>query len=257
MILKTSAPILEQSCPACGGRFTIGSAGRKKKVQCPQCREVVLLNGTAHAEAAPASPAAPEWLARCEMLQARIDALEQQVEALLVAPRARPPLFAENLADFRAVRAEVPPPDDPAETPDAPVPRREIFREEKPDDDAAMREMFARKYQPPANDIGLLLPAGDGAARQSVEALTAILVRAGWQVRGVKEDRHFPPESRRGLTLAAAPTLPLPRITGTLNALREAGFSVGFQIDPKRGSNETVLIVATDAGAENGDGPAA
>ena len=163
--MKTSAPILEQSCPACGGRFTIGSAGRKKKVQCPQCREIVLLNGTVHAEAAPALPAAPEWLAHCEKLQARIEALEQQVEALLVAPRARPPLFAENLADFRSERAEVSVPEDPPETAEAPVPRREIFREEKPDDDAALRAMFVRKYQPPANDIGLLLPAGDGAAR--------------------------------------------------------------------------------------------
>ena len=252
MILKTCAPILEQSCPACGGRFTVGSAGRKKKVQCPQCREVVLLNGTAHAEAAPALPAAPEWLAHCEKLQARIEALEQQVEALLVAPRARLPLFGENLADFRAERAAVPPPEESPETPDAPEPGREVFREEEPDDGAALREMFVRKYQPPANDIGLLLPTGDGAARQSVAALTAILVRAGWQVRGVTEDGHFPPGGRRGLTLAAAPTLPLPRITGTLNALREAGFSVGLQIDPERASHETVLIVASDAESENG-----
>ena len=221
-------------------------------MQCPQCREIVLLpapgaqNGTPHPEAA------PEWMARCEMLQARIEALEQQVEALLVSPRPRPPLFAESLADFRAERAAVPVPEEQPETSDAPAPRREIFREEKPDDDAAMQAMFARKYQPPANDIGLLLPAGDGAAQQSVAALTAILVQAGWQVRGVTEDGHFPPEGRRGLTLAAAPTLPLPRITGTLNALRAAGFSVGLQIDPERAAHETVLLVATAAESENG-----
>ena len=247
---------MEQSCPACGGRFTVGSASRRKKVQCPQCREVVTLSPPSEVHGTPAgceSPAAPDWMARCEMLQARIETLEQQVEALTVAPRPRSSLISERVHDFSPVSRERLLPGDPAESHDGAAPanggeRREIFRTEMRAAEAVPREIVARNFQTLTPEIALLVAAGDGAARRLVEPLTAILAGAGWKVRGVTED---PAPGCRGLTLAAAPTLPLHRVTSTLHALREAGFAMIFQLDPERGPSETVLIVGAGAGTEN------
>ena len=260
-MVKMSAPILEQSCPACGGRFTVGSASRRKKVQCPQCREVVTLsppsalNGTPDPSAGREVPAAPDWMVRCEMLQARLEALEQQVEALTVAPRTRSSLIPERIHDFSPVSRECLLPRDPAERHDGASPadggeRREIFRPEMRAAEAAPREVMARNFQPPTPEIALLVAAGDEAARRLVEPLTEILARAGWKVRGVTED-PAPAPGCRGLTLVAAPMLPLHRVTSTLHALREAGFAMIFQLDPERGPSETVLIVGAGAGTEN------
>ena len=254
--VKMNAPILEQSCPACGGLFTISSASRRKKVQCPQCREVVSLtppgemNGTAETDAGHDLPAAPDWMARCEMLQARIEALEQQVEALMVAPRNRAPLIPESRHDFSAVSREILLPGDPPENHDASShanggERREVFRtEESPRDGAA------RNFQSPTPEIGILVAAGDGAARRLAETLTEILALAGWKVRGVIEGKALS-GGCHGLTLAAGSALPLERVTGTLNALRAAGFAMTFQLDPGRGTSETMLIVEVGAESEN------
>ena len=230
-----SAPILEQSCPACGGRFTVGAASRRKKVQCPQCREVVTLSPPSEMNATPetASPPAPDWRARCEMLQARIEALEQQVETLMVSPR----LHSSLLHEFSPVARERLPPDDPRENP-------------PPTGEAAPCKALARNFQPAIPEIGLRIAADDEAARRLAATLTGILVGAGWTVRGVTED-PAPAPPPHGLTLIAAPTLPLARVTATLHALREAGFAIAFQLDPQREPSETLLIVGAGAGSDN------
>lgn len=252
---KTSAPILEQSCPACGGLFTVSAASRRKKVQCPHCREIVSLglpndvNGTAETDAAPG------WMARCEMLQARIEALEHQVEALMVTPRTPAPLIPRRHHDFGLVSHEDRLPGDLAER-DAESSHagggegREVFHAEAPAAEAVPREVVVRSFQPSALEIALLVAAGDAAARQVAETLTKILVGSGWKVRGVTEDQDSA-SACSGLTLVASPDLPLQRVTSTFNAMREAGFAMTFQLDHERGSGETLLIVGTATGAAN------
>lgn len=250
-MVKTSAPILEQSCPACGGLFMISAGSRRKKVQCPQCREVVSLTPHAEVNGTPDASltAVPEWMARCEKLQARIEALEQQVEALMVTPRNRAPLIAERRHDFSAVSREIMPPGDSAENHDAPARtdeglKREVFRAEE-----LPSEVAARTFHPPTPEIMLLVAAGDGAARQLAETLTKILVRVGWKVRGVIEGQTL--SGGHGLTLTAGPALPLERVTSTLKALREAGFAMTFQLDPGCESSGTTLFVEAGGEAEN------
>ena len=243
--LKAYAPILEQKCPACGGAFTISTASLKKKVQCPHCREVVTLsepdelNGTPETLAGPGLPAVPDWMARCEMLQARLEALEHQVEALMVTPRTHAPLIPEQRRDFNPLSREQLPPG-------VSVERREISHPESPASQVTARDVFPRPGQAIEPEIGILVAAGDGAARRLAEKLSETLVRAGWKVRGVTEIAALP-EGCRGLTLAAAPSLPLPRVTNTLNALREAGLAMTYQLDPQRGVSETVMIVGAGA----------
>lgn len=253
--VKTSAPILEQSCPACGGLFTVSAASRRKKVQCPQCREIVSLTPPDELNGKPETDAAPDWMARCEMLQARIEALEHQVEALMVTPRTRAPLIPGRAHDFGPVsRQDLLPGDLPEGREGASHAdggeRREVFRMETPSEETAPRGVVARTFQLSAPEIGLLVSAGDGAARQMAETLTTILAGSGWKVRGVTEDQATA-LACSGLTLVASPALPLQRVTSTFNAMREAGFAVTFQLDPERGTGETLLIVGAATGPEN------
>ena len=204
-------------------------------------------NGTPVADAVREIPATPEWIARCEMLQARIEALEQQVEALMVSPRTRASLLPERLHDFRPASRE-------PLMPDAPPERREVFRTDPPAAEAASCGVLAGTFHPPTPEIGLLIAAGDAAARRLAETLGGILAGAGWKVRGLTEG-HSAAHGCGGLTLIASPALPLQRVTNTLNALREAGFAMTYQLDPERSSGETVLIVAPAAAPENNAGP--
>lgn len=256
--VKTSAPILEQSCPACGGLFTVSAASRRKKVQCPQCREIVSLPESDDVNGTPETDAAPDWLARCEMLQARIEALEHQVEALMVTPRTRAPLIPGRAHDFGPVSRQDLLPGDLAEDRGRAShadggERREVFRTETPAEETVPREVVVRSFQPSAPEIGLLVSAGDGAARRVAETLTKILAGSGWKVRGVTEDQATA-LACSGLTLVASPALPLQRVTSTFNALREAGFAMTYQLDPERGSGETLLIVGAATGPENETG---
>ncbi len=95
--------------------------------------------------------------------------------------------------------------------------------------------------------------AGVKAGRRAVETLTEILKRAGWKSVEVVEDPDVAHNST-GLTLAVGSAVPLPRVTRTLSALREAGFALTYQIDPNRGANEVVLIIGPDGPSEGEPG---
>jgi hypothetical protein len=256
--MKPNAPTLEQRCPACDGLFTISSASRKKKVQCPQCRAVVTPtdpNEVKQGREADAVPAPPEWVARCDMLQARIETLEQQVEALMVSPRTPLAPIRERFRNVspksRDHRLHPDPPRSRDESPQANEEQpSEAFRPEPPPAESVPREMFKRSFERPPPEIGLYVNAGDAEARQVAESLTETLASSGWKVRGVSEDAALA-EGRFGVTLAASSTLPLQMVTGTLNALSAAGLAVTLQFDPERGTNESILIVGITAEAED------
>ncbi|MCE9610845.1 MAG: hypothetical protein K8R23_11685 [Chthoniobacter sp.] len=234
---KATPSVFEQQCPACGGLFTISSASRKKRVQCPRCREVVTLGEPADVAPATVPDAPPEWAARCDQLQTRIEALEQQVEALAVAPRphaalladsspmSREQLLAGDAAPERTVRAPVG--DDAAQP---------VFRPE-------------RRTGDPLREIALIVAAGDDTGRAIAENLRDILARVGWEVSAIRTT-DGKGQKRAGLVLAAGPAVPTGRITGTMQALREAGLSMSFQLDPERGDGDAVMIIGAGVAAE-------
>ncbi len=213
------------------------------------------MNGAPDADATREAPAAPPWMAHYELLQARIETLEQQVEALSVTPRSHSSLIPERLHDFNPAAREHRLPGAPTASHNGSSPadgeeRRTVFRTEMRSAATAPSELFVRNFQPSTLEIGLLVPAGDAAARRVAETLTGVVIRAGWKVRSVIEDMTLA-QGRCGLIFAAAPTLPIQRVTSTLNALREAGFAVTFQLDPERGTSEAMLVVGAGAGSEN------
>jgi len=237
---KATPSVSEQQCPACGGLFTISAASRKKRVQCPRCREVVTLDDPA--DAAPAPVATPDWAARCDQLQARIEALEQQAEARAVAPRPHAALLADSSPMSRAQLL----------TGDA-APERTV---RAPAGDEAAHPVLRpeRRAGDPLREIALVVAAGDDTGRAIAENLREILARAGWEVSAIRT-AEAKARKHAGLVLAAGPALPTGRITGTMQALREAGLSMSFQLDPERGDGDAVMIIGAGAGQEK-DAPA-
>jgi hypothetical protein len=222
------------------------SLTKRKKVQCPQCREVVTLTESAPTNRTPDLDAGrdlstkADWMARCENLRTRVETLEQQVEALMVSSRARTSLLPKRLDSSSAVPCDAPLPPDPLENGtvqrEAPVAATSVAQ-------------AGRNRETPTGEVALVVTVGDRAAWQLAESLTEILVRAGWTVGGITENKALA-HSFRGLTLAVGSAIPLQRVTRTLSALREAGYGMIFQIDPELGANEAALIVGAGAGSE-------
>src|SRR5438552_9641236 len=80
----------ESVCPACGATIRSPASSRRRRVQCPKCREVVIIGESVEAQPAmpppPAPPsagaAAPERERNSERDRNRLEALEARVSAL-------------------------------------------------------------------------------------------------------------------------------------------------------------------------------
>lgn len=250
-MVKMNTHSREQTCPACGGVFT-ATIGRRKKVQCPKCREVVTLPEEAETENR-ADLTAVRKLSResaesFENLRMRIETLEHQVEAMLGAARPRSSLILDRL---HAPVSEMLPEVSISSDSSAPArPREAEITYEPAGSEIAQPDSPAEppKAGPPLRDLLLLVTPGDAGARRVARVLPEILAQAGWRALDAREDPGISPATR-GLILSAGPALPLPKVTRTLEVLRDAGFAMAFQIDPERGMSEAALIVGADCEA--------
>src|SRR5580698_1136661 len=99
MVKKSALPETgEAVCPACGAGIKTPAISRRRRIQCPKCREVVFLESSHGPEAEPAPapppPAPPSSLAetpnRVALLEARVEALEATLRDALAAARTTP-----------------------------------------------------------------------------------------------------------------------------------------------------------------------
>ena len=267
----------EARCPACGG--TIKVIGRRRRVQCPKCREVVTLELAAEPPARlpkpPPPTAAPDDSARepahieaietriaaleesvtrkdgatpaLHSLEQRITALEDAAKALIAA--ARPfakPAFSQ--------RIEAPP--DPGITiRHGPPPRlrwlagdeTQLLDITPAQEDALLHNLSAIAGQA----ITIRTITGNAFVRKRAESLKAVFERAGWTVSGVGEIPRTHAEP--GLTLAVG-TLPVEKeAAATYLALKAAGFAPVPVLDPALatgGENEAAPLTLTLAPAK-------
>ena len=218
----------ETPCPACGAPISTASIGRRRRVQCPKCREVVELGPVEKpAPKLAALPPAPSGevrvpLAKLAALEARVAALEamtkaalplQPIEITIQRPERRWKWLAHSAAH------------------DA---------EKFPTNVAEVLLQNLANYD--GNTITIQLASGDARALAQAMGLKEIFDRAQWTVVG--PGVVIPRNAETGLFLAVG-SLPLPSAAAAIYfAMTTSGFTIQSFFDPKLGNEETVLIVA-------------
>ena len=236
--MKIQTDLREVRCPACGTSINATGLTRRRKVQCPKCREVVDLSA---AEAAPARLAVPELpsppagpiagqlaelsarVARVEELEARVAELERALEKVKRAAKAAPESSAPAPGKLKW------------------MPHSEAFRDAGFNEEAAEILVHNLSAVRP-HTIALRSAAGDPGARERALCFKDLFERGSWIVRGPWETHA--PIGERGLILAVR-SFPVPaEITAAFIALTASGFSVISRLDPHLESDEAMLIVA-------------
>lgn len=203
----------ETACSACGATFKAPIARRRRRVQCPKCREVVFIEAAPTNEpepevpvqsvtppSPPPAPPASEDRSRIEALEARVEALEAALRDAMAALQAPAP--GAPARKFIWVASE--PPDRPS------------FSQEQG------QALFYNLGKVRTQAITIRTPAYDHAARTHAEWFKSVFERAGWTVHGPEEVE--PGAAARGLSLAV-PELPVAKqAAATYFALKAAGF---------------------------------
>lgn len=245
-MVKRNAPseTCETACPACGAPIKATPSARRRRVQCPKCREVVSLEGTLPPEPELATPsptlppapaAAPVPVAasaqdtlRMGLLEARVEALEAALRDSMTASRTN----VWNAPQRQLIWMTATPGQPPA------------FSHEQ--SQALLLNLAGIRAQ----GITIRIPAGDETARRHGEWFKSIFERAGWTVHGPEE---LPPGAHSvGLSLAV-PELPVNKdAAATYLALKAAGFETNPVLDSApRGSGshpDTVMALTLSPG---------
>ena len=203
----------EATCPSCGASIRAPASPRSRRVQCPKCREVIVIEsrvakGTAGPDARPASEkqTATED-PRIAALEARVAALETALVQVPAAGTAEEPRIP-NSGVVAAVKKLLWVGIVPGQAP----------------------KFSAEQGQALANNLGTVavqaitirVPSRDPVAREHAEWFGGIFRRAGWTVRGPEE---IAPETAGRILSLAVPELPVAEDAAkTYLALRAAGF---------------------------------
>lgn len=212
-------------CPSCGAAIKAPASPRSRRVQCPKCREVVVIENLPAPPPAPkeraAEPAdAPKERSHTESLEARVAALEATVAALIVATpiseRAN-----EKKKLMWATRHEADP--------------LQVFQSER--NLALANNLGTAKPR----EIIIRAPIGDHAAVERAACFKEIFERAGWTVRGPED---VTPETTGICLSLGVPELPVGKEAAeTYLALKAAGFEPIPVLDSalRSGTDATVL----------------
>jgi len=202
----------EMVCPACGAGIRATAAARRRRVQCPKCREVVFIESSAEKESDATLPVpdpsngAAEMHRRVESLEARVKALEATLISSPTTPAApTPPPAATAESPHRKLRWITTPPGQAPE-----------FTNEQWG--ALCHNLGGVHSQP----ITIRTPANDYAALRQAEWFKSVFERAGWTVHGPEE--IVPRAHMSGLALTV-PELPVAKAAAAAYlALKAAGF---------------------------------
>ena len=196
----------EVACPSCGAAIKAPSSPRSRRVQCPKCREVVVIENLPVPDAAKkerpspvADPAAER--SRTDSLEARVTALEATVAALI----ATSPV-PERVNERKKLQWA---------TTDAADPLQAF----EPERDLALANNLGMAK---ARHITIRVPPGDPSATERAARFKEIFQRAGWTVCGPEDSA--PEDAGVALTLGV-PDLPVGKEAAeTYLALKAAGF---------------------------------
>jgi hypothetical protein len=200
----------ETVCPVCGAGIKTSASAKRRRVQCPKCREVVDIESAlrpgsdrlsaSSVEMSATAGATTEVRGRLESLEARVEVLEAALRDAMTAARANAPGAPQRKLLWISATPGQPP---------------QFSREQG---DALVHNLGGVRSQA----ITIRTPAGDPAALAHAEWFKANFERAGWAVHGPEEITTQTPIG--GLSLAV-PELPVARdAAATYLALKAAGF---------------------------------
>lgn len=228
MIKKQRVPAEsgETACPACGAVIKMPPSVKRRRVQCPKCREVVSLDGTGMGQPellSASGPAAGTAVAeergrledrnRIEALEARVEALETTLRKLLEASQAAASAADRKLQWVSSERAPV-----------------AAFSQEQG------RVLSHNLGHVRTQAIEIRTPAGDNFARARAEWFKTIFEGAGWTVHGPEEVPLR--AAAAGLSLGV-PELPVAKdAAATYFALKAAGFEPITTLDEALGTGK-------------------
>ncbi len=214
----------ETHCPACNATINTSSVGRRRRVQCPKCREVVDL-GAKKTKPAPVTAPGVEIhvpLAEIQALEARIAALE---EAFV---NSKPALPIEITIQRPEKKWKWLDRTDAHDAEKVPANVTEVLLHNLGNFDG--------------HTIAIRATAGNANALARATGLAEIFQRAEWTVEGPLEVAAR--SSEAGLFLAVG-GLPLPPAAAAAYfAMTTSGFTLHSFLDPKLAATETILIVA-------------
>ncbi len=218
----------ETPCPSCGAPISTTSIGRRRRVQCPKCREVVDLKAVEK----PAQKLAsfpPALMENASVLAAKIAALEARIAALEGTAKIAAPL---QPLEFVVQRPE----------------RRWKWLAHSAAHDGEklptnITEVFLQNLgNYDGQTITMQLASAGPQTLARAISLKEVFDRAQWTVIGPGE--VVPRNAETGLFLAVG-SLPLPpAASAAYFAMTTSGFTIQSFLDPKLGNDETVLIVA-------------
>jgi phage FluMu protein Com len=234
----------EERCPACGAVFAPSLGVRRKKVQCPKCREIVMLKSPAPAaptipvalvagESAP--PATAELVelralvSRLETLPGRVELLEKQLEWLMDHRPAAEASLLRPGQRLRWLRS-------------APVP----WTGEGEPLAGVQGEILlhnARALRSAA--LTIVVTAADAQARRLAERIKDLFCQAAWLVEGVHEKLLAP--NQRGLVLLTSVCPPPPGFVAASMSLTAAACPIFCGYDTTVREHEIVLTVGACA----------
>lgn len=194
----------ETLCPACGGWIKAPPSPRNRRVQCPKCREVVVIESRA-ARVVIGLEVQPPVEVQSDEQRDRVVALEERVAALEAALVR---VLAGSVGGGVGVRKLLWVGNGPG--------RVQEFSE-------AQGEALVHNLGTVApQEIKLRFPAGDLVAGERALWFQTIFLRAGWTVHGPEQ---IAPESAGRVLSLAVPELPVAEEAAkTYLALRASGF---------------------------------
>lgn len=231
----------------------MSAALRRRKVQCPKCREVITLPDPAHEPEAENPPTgvidAIPIEVRMAAMEARMAALEHALEAMQtpseppapnpVACSGPPPLDGAGNYDLPRFRTwGSPPKREPQPEPAASVPVKPAV----PLDPEIAESMIAILAEAAPNKVAFMARKGDADALQFAESLADVFTRSGWIVTEITA-QPLPPEERH-LSLRMSAAMSEPKVATIIHrAFGAGGFALAFEIDPERSSSVPVVVL--------------
>ena len=208
-IRTSNEDMLETPCPACGTAISTASIGRRRRVQCPRCREVVELK-PAEKSAPKLAALPPAAVENVSVPVSKIAALEARIAALEAAAKASAPVQPIEVVVQRPARkwkwlghsAS-------HEGEHLPTNVAEVFLQNLGNYDG--------------QTIAIQIASGDKRALARATSLKEVFDRAQWTVFGPGE--VIPRNAETGLFLAVG-SLPLPPAARSDAAGQDGGQSV-------------------------------